>query len=116
MFSAQLFFLGDYMRYSKINKLDSSKIISGGLDSLSPKARERYLCDENLAKVKTISTLSEKYSLPPAAIVCAALASIRECDVFPIIGGKSEVQIKESLSGGDIVLSVAEVSSLFEFI
>ena len=92
-----------------------SKLLSGGEEALSVKAKERYYCGENLEKAKTVAALSQKYGISPAGAVCSALSSLEAVDVFPIIGGKSDLQIKQSLEGADIILQPNEIKKLISF-
>lgn len=90
-----------------------SKMVLTGEEGLSPKSKERYLCEENLKRLESIKALSEKYACSIAAAVCGALCSISAPSVFPIIGGSRVEQIKDSMSGADIVMDKAEVDALF---
>ena len=92
-----------------------SKMSAGGKAALSAKARDRYLCAENLKRLERIKTLAEDYGCPVAAIVCALLLSVRGAEVLPIIGGKNESQLSESLRGADIVLDDAVVKEIIGF-
>lgn len=92
-----------------------SKILNGGKEALSAKAEERYYCEANVKKAEFVAELSRKYGISPAGITCAALTSLSDADVFPIIGGKSEQQIKESLEGADIILEKDEIKKLVDF-
>ncbi len=93
-----------------------SKYISGGEDNLSPKAKERYFCAENIRKAQTVKNLSEKYSVSAAAIVCAAMTSVDTANVMPIIGSKNAEQLNDSMSSSDLVLTPEEVRSLIEYV
>ena len=90
-----------------------SKMVLTGEAGLSPKSKERYLCEENLKRLESIKALSEKYACSVAAAVCGALCSIDAPDVFPIIGGSRVAQITDSMSGADIVMEKSEVDALF---
>ena len=92
-----------------------SKYLSGGIEALSPKAKERYYCDENVKKAKIIEELSKKYKVSPAGIVCSALISLKDVNVFPIIGGKSVNQLSESFEGSDLILEENEIKQLISF-
>ncbi len=93
-----------------------SKMLTLGENGLSAKSKERYLCDENLEKLKIVKDLSERYSISPAAIVCGALCSLTTPDVFPIIGGRCKEQIIDSMSGADITLTDDELNLMFSCI
>ncbi len=100
--------------YSSQAKGFFSKVAEIGEDALSEKAKKRYLCPENLEKVEFMKTLSEKYNCSVGAIVCSAMCSVREFDVFPVIGGSRVSQIEDSMSGADIVLTENEVKMIFK--
>lgn len=90
-----------------------SKMASVGVEGLSVKSRDRYLCDENLRRLDYIKELSEKYCCSVAAIVCSALCSLNKPNTFPIIGGSKVEQIIDSMQGADIVLSDSELEKIF---
>lgn len=92
-----------------------SKMAASGEYGLSDKAKERYLCQENITKFEYITKLSEKYDCSVASIVCGSLCSIRKPDVFPIIGGRSVEQIEDSMCGTDLDLEIAELRELFGY-
>ena len=92
-----------------------SKYLSGGIEALSPKAKERYYYEGNVKKAEFIKELSEKYGVAPAGIVCAALTSIKDVNVFPIIGGKNVKQLSESFEGADLILEENEIKKLVDF-
>ena len=92
-----------------------SKMALFGKDGLSDKAKERYLCSENLKKFQYIKKLSEKYECSVASIVCGSLCSINKPDVFPIIGGRTAEQIEDSMCGADLALKTAELHELFGY-
>ena len=92
-----------------------SKYLAGGITALSPKAKERYYCEENVKKSEIISELSKKYGVAPAGIVCSALISLNDANVFPIIGGKTVKQLSESLEGADLILEENEIKKLVDF-
>ena len=99
--------------YSSQAKGFFSKVAEQGTDALSEKAKKRYLCEENLKKVEIMKALSQKYSCSVGAIVCGAMCSISTPDTFPVIGGSRVSQIKDSMSGADIVLHENELSMIF---
>ncbi len=91
-----------------------SKMASGGEEILSPKAKGRYLCPENLKILESIKKLSEKYKTSVASIVCASMCAIEDVDVFPIIGPGKILQLEDSLNFGAWDLTKEEVSEIFE--
>ena len=100
--------------YSSQAKGFFSKVAEQGTDALSEKAKKRYLCPENLEKVDVMKSLAEKYNTSVGAIVCGAMCSIKQFDVFPVIGGSRVSQIEDSMSGADIVLSDEELKMIFK--
>ena len=62
-----------------------------------------------------IKKLAQKYECSVAAIICAAMCSLDKPDVFPIIGGSKVSQIKDSMSGADIVVEKDELRELFGY-
>lgn len=100
--------------YSSQAKGFFSKVAEQGTDALSEKAKKRYLCPENLEKVDVMKSLAEKYNTSVGAIVCGAMCSIKQFDVFPVIGGSRVSQIEDSMHGGDVVLTENELKSIFK--
>lgn len=101
--------------YASQGKGFFSKLESLGEAGLSGKAKERYLCDENLRRFGHIKKISEEQNISIAAAVCASLLNFGGADTFPIIGGKTVRQIIESLEGADIVLEKDEIEKIFVF-
>ena len=93
-----------------------SKYLAGGIEALSPKAKERYYSEDNVKKSEFIDVLSKKYGVAPAGIVCSALISLKDANVFPIIGGKSVKQLSESFEGADLILEKSEIKKLVDFV
>lgn len=91
-----------------------SKMIALGEEGLSEKSKKRYLCPENLEILKVVKELCQKYGASPASIVCAALCSIEDFEVFPIIGPGRTDQLEDSLKNADITLEREEISRIFE--
>lgn len=92
-----------------------SKMASIGVDGLSLKSRERYLCDENLRRLEYLQELSKKYNCSIAAIVCASLCSLSKPNTFPIIGGSRVEQIIDSMQGANLTLEKEEIEKIFVF-
>lgn len=102
------------LAYSSQAKGFFSKVAEQGVDALSEKAKKRYLCEENLAKLDVMKKLSKKYNCSVGAIVCGAMCSISCPDTFPVIGGSRISQIEDSMSGADIVLTDEELKIIFK--
>ena len=92
-----------------------SKMYELGEDGLSEKAKERYLCPENLEKLEHLKNISEKNSCSIATAVCGALCSLENPNVFPIIGSSKISQLEDSIKGGDLVLTKEELRQIFNY-
>lgn len=98
--------------YSSQAKGFFSKMSEFGADSLSEKAKDRYLNDVNMKTLKVLEELSQKYSCSIASIICGAFCSVDIPEVFPIIGGRNIEQITDSMNGAKITLTVDEVKKV----
>ncbi len=92
-----------------------SKMAERGVDSLSPKSRDRYYSEENIRRLDLVKTLAEKYNISVASAVVSLLTSITTPDVFPIIGGSRKEQIADSLKGADTVIANNEIEEILKF-
>ncbi len=101
--------------YSSQAKGFFSKVVEQGKDSLSEKAKKRYLCEENLQRAEFMKELSKKYDCSIAALICGAFSSFETPQVFPIIGGSKLPQIVDSLNGADVALTKDELVNIFKF-
>ncbi|MBQ4528194.1 MAG: aldo/keto reductase [Clostridia bacterium] len=101
--------------YSSQAKGFFSKMSESGADSLSEKAKKRYLCDENLSRLKVLERLSKKYDASIAAVICGAMSSFDIPEVFPVIGGSRLGQIADSLNGSDVIIEKNELEEIFKF-
>lgn len=81
-----------------------SKLDAGGVAALSTKARDRYLCDENLQIYERIKKVQTETGASVGELVIATLVNDRNFQTIPIIGCKNIVQLKNSLSGTDLTL------------
>lgn len=102
--------------YSSQAKGFFSKMSEQGPDALSQKAKERYLNETNLKTLKILEELSEKYSCSVASIICSAFCSLKQPEVFPVIGGRNIEQITDSMRGADITLTDEELAMVFHTI
>lgn len=100
--------------YSSQAKGFFSKMAELGEDALSPKARDRYLCEENLIKLSGMKTLAEKYSCSIASLICGAFCSFENPEVFPVIGSRTVEQMVDSLKGAEVTLNQEEIALIFE--
>ncbi len=101
--------------YSSQAKGFFSKIAELGIDSLSEKAKKRYLCEENLKRLEVLKNFSAKYEVSIASVICGAFSSFDVPEVFPVIGGSRLSQIEDSLLGGDVRLEKSELKEIFKF-
>lgn len=86
-----------------------SKLYNGGIDSLSDKAKDRYLCEDNLRRYEAVKQLAEKYNTSVGAIAVAWIASHTDVTAMPIIGCKNEAQLADSLKAANITLTQNEI-------
>ena len=98
--------------YSSQAKGFFSKMSELGADSLSQKAKDRYLNDVNMKTLKVLEEFSQKYSCSIASIICSAFCSLDIPEVFPIIGGRNIEQITDSMKGAEITLTNDEVKKV----
>lgn len=91
------------------------KYANGGEDALSPKAKKRYLCKENLAMYDKLTALSREYGISLSAAVVSVLTSNTDFDTAAIVGCKTLDQLKDTMTGADAVLPYAEVKQLLGY-
>ena len=101
------------MAYSSQAKGFFSKMSMYGESALSEKAKKRYLCDENIRRLKVLELLSEKYNCSIASVISAAFSSFENPIVFPIIGTGSITQLEDTMAGQDITLEKSELTDVF---
>ncbi len=101
--------------YSSQAKGFFSKMAEQGEEALSEKARNRYLCEENLGRLEVMKYLAKKYDCSIASLICGAFCSFEYPEVFPIIGGRNLTQIEDSLRGADVCLTKDELKQIFKF-
>ncbi len=88
-----------------------SKLIEGKGESLSERARERFLTEENLAIVPRCKALSEELGVSPAAI-CMAYLTSQKNPTIAIAGSSRVSQITETLGGADLRLTPSQIAYL----
>ena len=91
------------------------KYHKGGADALSAKASQRYLCDENLAMYEKLVQLSKAHEIPLSAAVVSVLTSNTDFDTVAIVGCKTPEQLKDTMSGADVVLPYSEMKTLLGY-
>ncbi len=90
-----------------------SKLIEGKGDTLSDRARERFLTEKNLAILPRCKALSEELGVTPAALCMAYLTSQKNPTVA-IAGSSKVAQITETLGGADLSLTPSQIAYLHD--
>lgn len=90
-----------------------SKYKQGGVGALSQKAQARYYNEETLKRYKRIKKLSEIHQCSIGAMGVAAMIHIPDFTTLPIVGCKTEEQLKDSLGGGTISITRKELEYIF---
>ena len=90
-----------------------SKYLGGGEAALSPKAYSRYLNPETVKRFDNLNEIRKKYDCSIGAAVIAAITNNYDFDTLPIIGCKNISQLKDSLSGADLVFTREEIDFIF---
>ncbi|NBK21188.1 MAG: aldo/keto reductase [Spirochaetia bacterium] len=88
-----------------------SKLIAGKADSLSERARERFLTEVNLAIVPRCKALAEELRVTPAAL-CMAYLTSQKNPTIAIAGSSKISQITETLGGSDLTLTSEQIAFL----
>lgn len=92
-----------YFAFSSQGKGVFSKVLDGKESELSDRARQRFLTPINIKRIERVKTVSEKLGVRPSEIVLSYITS-QKGNGFAIIGSSKIEQIKDSLSGTDLVL------------
>ncbi len=87
------------------------KLAAGGADSLSPKARDRFLSPRNMRSYEILREISARTGYSVGALSIAYLTS-QPFPVFPIVGYSSIEQAKSMEEAGSIVLDPADIDAL----
>ena len=88
-----------------------SKLIEGKGDTLSQRARERFLTEKNLAIVPRCKALSEELGVSPAAL-CMAYLTSQKNPTIAIAGSSRISQITDTLGGADLSLKPEQIAYL----
>lgn len=88
-----------------------SKLIAGKGESLSERARERFLTEINLAIVPRCKALSEELEVTAAAL-CMAYLTSQKNPTIAIAGSSKVSQITETLGGADLTLTPSQIAFL----
>lgn len=101
--------------YSSQAKGFFSKMAMYGESALSEKAKNRYLCDENIQRLEVLKELSQIHNASIASVICGAFSSFEMPEVFPVIGGRTIEQITDSLCGADLKIETKDLQRIFKF-
>ncbi len=85
------------------------KLDKGGEASLSPKARERYLSEENRKRYLRIKDVADNRSAGVGQVALAALIYNPDFETFPIVGCKNLSQLDDTLKSAEVVLNREEI-------
>ena len=77
------------------------KMAKGGTDALSPKAKERYHCEENQKRFEKVMEYCNKTGVSLEQATLSPLVSNPYFDTSAIVGCKNESQLLSSISGAD---------------
>lgn len=99
------------MAYASQGKGFFAKFISGGEAALSEKAKERYLCEENLKRLAKLKTLAKEKGISPSALLLSYLYS-RPFTSIPVVGCSNVIQLEDSMSAADTILTEEEINYL----
>lgn len=93
------------MAFSPQSKGFFSKAIELGTENLNDKIKQRFITDENMAKLKMVKEISEKEGVSPAAVALSYITN-NAVNGIAIIGSSNMTQLKDSLGASDFVLNV----------
>lgn len=91
-----------------------SKMAAGGVEALSEKARHLYLSDENVGIYENAKTIAQRHGVSVGEVAISALISNNKFQTFPIIGCKNPEQLRDTMNGGDLVLSQEECEFIMQ--
>lgn len=86
-----------------------SKLEKGGVESLSDKARQRYLTRENLSMYERLKKISDGYNISVGQCAIAALLCNKDFQTIPVVGCKNGQQVKDTLAGADVKLTTEDM-------
>ncbi len=93
-----------YLCFSSQGKGIFSKVIAGKEDTISERAKARFLTPVNRERIKRVATLCEMLNAKPEDIVISYITS-QKSNSIAIIGSSKPEQIKSSLSNTDLTLT-----------
>ena len=77
------------------------KMAMGGIEALSPKARERYFCPENVERFQKVMAYCKESGVSLESAVLSSLIGNPYFETCAIVGCKNEKQLLSSISGAD---------------
>ena len=92
--------------FSKLEKL--------GVGGISEGLRREFICEETLRRYEVMSEFARGLERPIGQVALAALLCDCELEIIPIIGGKTEEQIKDSFSAMEIMLSQEQIEKIIK--
>ena len=100
-----------YFAFSSQAKGLFSKALSGNIDSLSARARQRFLSETNLKRIERVGEVAKLYGASPSDVVLSYITS-QKSNGFAIIGSSKPEQISDSLSNTDLTLPYSVIEYL----
>lgn len=91
-----------------------SKYDAGGACALSEKAEKRYYNEKTLYAYDCIKKISREHGCSVGAAALAAVLCVQAFDTIGIVGCKNTLQLEDSMSAGDIILSKDEIAFIRE--
>ena len=106
----------EYYKKAKLN-LFSFSSQSGGYFFMSdengnPKPNPAYDSEKNRERFHKVRSLAENYGASVGAVIVSSLLNNPYFNTIPIIGGATEEQVKDSMSGLDLKMKEADVLDL----
>lgn len=80
--------------------------------TLTGKARERYLCEKNIARFNAVKEIAKNHGVTIASIVIAYIISQKNPISLPIVGCKNTSQLTDTASCCDLILTDEEIKKL----
>ena len=84
-----------------------------GVEGISEGLKREFLCEETLRRFDVLYEIACELSRPIGQVALAAILCDSELEIIPIIGGKSQEQIKDSFRALDIKLSNEQIDKIF---
>ena len=100
-----------YFAFSSQAKGLFSKALSGNINSLSDRAKQRFLSEQNIKRIERVGEVAKQYGASPSDIVLSYITSQRS-NGFAIIGSSKPEQILDSLTNPDLVLPYSVLNYL----